>query len=134
MERSRDRGFEIFSLFIDNLPKDTRKIWIYNLFSRFGKIRDLYIPNKTSRITGQKFGFVRFGNRMEAVNAAEEINGPTDIYFCSSSRVAFVPPHVAFALPPADSSPSAPPRVTFLRELVSLPSGAILCHGKVRYN
>ncbi|KAI8536896.1 hypothetical protein RHMOL_Rhmol10G0292300 [Rhododendron molle] len=70
-----DSGVEIFSLFIDNLPKDTQKIWIYNLFSRFRKIRDLYIPNKTSKITGQQFGFVRFGNRNEAIKAAEEING-----------------------------------------------------------
>lgn len=32
---------------------------------------DLYIPNKISKIIGQQFGFVRFGNIMEAVKAAK---------------------------------------------------------------
>lgn len=32
-KRVRERVDEVTSLFIDNLPKDVRKIWVYNLFS-----------------------------------------------------------------------------------------------------
>lgn len=48
------------TVFVDNLPFQIRKIWIFNLFSRFGKIRNIFIPHKRSKITGQSFAFVRF--------------------------------------------------------------------------
>ncbi|KAI8554850.1 hypothetical protein RHMOL_Rhmol05G0128900 [Rhododendron molle] len=43
--------------------------------TRYGKIRDLFIPNKTGKITSQKFGFVRFGSKEEASQAIEEVKG-----------------------------------------------------------
>lgn len=73
-KRVRERVDEVTSLFIDNLPKDVRKIWVYNLFSRFGKILELFISNKTSKINGQRFGFVKFGTRKEAYQALEGVN------------------------------------------------------------
>ncbi|KAI8562171.1 hypothetical protein RHMOL_Rhmol03G0014000 [Rhododendron molle] len=69
-----ESGGAIFSVFVDNLPIDIRKVWIYNLFSKYGRIRDLYIPNKKSKITRNQFGFVRFGSRTEAQRAADEVN------------------------------------------------------------
>lgn len=63
------------TLYVDNLPGDIHKVWIYNLFARYGKIRDLFIPNKVSKTTGQKFGFVRFSSEKEADQAVEGING-----------------------------------------------------------
>lgn len=62
------------TLFVDNLPISIKKIWIYNLFTKFGKIEDIFLPNKRSKITNMQFGFVRFNNRKEAVTAAVNTN------------------------------------------------------------
>lgn len=60
--------------FVDNLPELIRKIWVYNLFSKYGKIRDIYIPNKKSKVSGNNFGFVRFFLIKDAEKAIAEIN------------------------------------------------------------
>ncbi|KAH7834790.1 hypothetical protein Vadar_019745 [Vaccinium darrowii] len=60
---------EVPTIFVDNQPIQIRKIWVHNLFSRFGKVRDVFIPFKTSKISGRKFGFVRF-NRLEEASLA----------------------------------------------------------------
>ncbi|KAF7120561.1 hypothetical protein RHSIM_Rhsim13G0125400 [Rhododendron simsii] len=63
------------TLFVDNLPDQMRKAWVYNLFCKYGKIREIFIPNKKSKITGKCFGFIRFEQGEEASQAAEEVNG-----------------------------------------------------------
>ncbi|KAI8570602.1 hypothetical protein RHMOL_Rhmol01G0048300 [Rhododendron molle] len=60
---------------MDNLYDEIPKTWIYNLFSRFGKIRDIYIPNKRSKITGRRFCFVRFEVNREAEQAITRTAG-----------------------------------------------------------
>lgn len=60
------------TIFVDNLPYQIRKIWLYNLFSRYGKIRSIFIPSKRSKISGQSFGFVRFYSHKDANLAVEE--------------------------------------------------------------
>ncbi|PSR88154.1 Polyadenylate-binding protein like [Actinidia chinensis var. chinensis] len=63
------------TVFIDNLPQGIWKAWLFNLFSRFGNIQSIYVPNKMSQKTGNKFGFVRFGNPLNAQRAVEAVNG-----------------------------------------------------------
>ncbi|GFS37612.1 hypothetical protein Acr_00g0053050 [Actinidia rufa] len=70
LEKSR-----VATVFVDNLPKDVWKVWLYNLFSKFGKIQSIYIPNKKSKISGNQFGFVRMGSPQEAIRAIKEMNG-----------------------------------------------------------
>ncbi|XP_058203039.1 uncharacterized protein LOC131317507 [Rhododendron vialii] len=52
-----------------------RKTRLYNLFCRFGKIRDIYIPNKRSKISGKRFCFVKFESREEAMHVVSMIDG-----------------------------------------------------------
>lgn len=63
------------TLFVDNLPLSIRKIWVYNLFTKFGKISEVVIPNKRSKVTNQQFGFVRFFSRKDALAAINYTNG-----------------------------------------------------------
>lgn len=63
------------TVFVDNLPNGIRKGFVYNLFSRFGKIWDCYIPDKKSKRTGQSFGFIRFESIRSAIQAVESTNG-----------------------------------------------------------
>lgn len=67
--------FQSSTLFVDNLPVAIRKIRIFNLFSKFGRIRDIFIPNKKSKATNQQFGFVRFFNKLDASSAIASTNG-----------------------------------------------------------
>lgn len=70
-----NRGNKLTTLFIDNLPDDSSSVWVRNLFSKFGRVRDLFIPSKKSKITGLRFGFVRFGRRDEAISAIAKASG-----------------------------------------------------------
>lgn len=76
------------TVFVDNLPSQIRKIWIFNLFSRFGKIRNIFIPNKKSKIIGQNFAFVRF-LRIEDAKAA--ISNIKDSWYWNHKLVAKFP-------------------------------------------
>lgn len=62
------------TIFADNLPVGIRKIWVYNLFSKYGKIREVFIPNKRSKITNQSFGFVRLSDISEATLAIAKVH------------------------------------------------------------
>ena len=63
------------TVFIDNLLQGIRKVWLYNFFSRFGKIQRVYVPNKKSKATRNQFGFLRFGNPLDALRAVKKVNG-----------------------------------------------------------
>lgn len=71
--RNEDYPQHSSTVFVDNLPDHIRKIWVYNLFSRFGKIMDLFIPNKKSKVSGKSFGFVRFSRIEDAKIAIEKV-------------------------------------------------------------
>lgn len=44
-------------------------------YSKFGVVRDAFIPLKRSKVTGRNFGFVRYDNEKLAENAVERTNG-----------------------------------------------------------
>lgn len=75
---SRERGFtrgsegvqnfvqgEFSTVFVDNLPFEIRKVWIFNLFSKFGVIREPNIPLKRSKISRNRFAFVLLDSTIE---------------------------------------------------------------------
>ncbi|PSS24040.1 Polyadenylate-binding protein like [Actinidia chinensis var. chinensis] len=65
---------EVITLFIDNLPNPVDKNWLMKTFSKFGKIRDVFIPVKRN-ISGNRFGFVRFECPNAANRAIRTLNG-----------------------------------------------------------
>lgn len=64
----------ITTLFVDNLPEEIRNVWVKNLFSKYGRVRDIFIPNNRSKITGMRFGFIRFARKDESVTAITKTN------------------------------------------------------------
>lgn len=68
-------GEEVFTLFVDNIPEARDNLWLARLFSRYGVVRDAFIPNKRSKISGSKFGFIRFSNRGDVHRAMDKLNG-----------------------------------------------------------
>ena len=63
------------TVFIDNLPHGIRKVWLFNFLSRFGKVRSIYVPNKNSKTTGNKFCFVRFEHTLHTQRVVKVVNG-----------------------------------------------------------
>ncbi|KAG5521049.1 hypothetical protein RHGRI_033564 [Rhododendron griersonianum] len=66
---------ETFTLFVDNIPESKDHSWLHRSFNKFGVVRDAFIPQKRSKRTGNKFGFVRFECRVAADLAISRMNG-----------------------------------------------------------
>ncbi|KAH7834410.1 hypothetical protein Vadar_015680 [Vaccinium darrowii] len=66
---------DMFTLFVDNLPRDMDAEWLRQIFSSFGRVEDVYIPSKRSSTFNTKFGFVRFKRNEEATQAIDALNG-----------------------------------------------------------
>ncbi|KAL7196661.1 hypothetical protein ACSBR1_036639 [Camellia fascicularis] len=45
------------------------------LFTKFGELKDVFIPNKRRKMTNTKFGFVRFDCAVAAKVAIQKANG-----------------------------------------------------------
>lgn len=72
--RSNYRGSSS-NIFVDNLPKNAEVAWFRKLFSNFGRVIEAYIPNKRSKVIGNRFGFIRYANRRDAIHAIAKSNG-----------------------------------------------------------
>ncbi|KAL7258547.1 hypothetical protein ACSBR1_004636 [Camellia fascicularis] len=44
----------------DNLPKPMDSQSLYKLFSKFGVVKDVFIPRKRKKSTNTRFGFIRY--------------------------------------------------------------------------
>ncbi|KAH7834714.1 hypothetical protein Vadar_018880 [Vaccinium darrowii] len=73
--RLRSGDETIFTLFIDNLPEDVSHSWLKKLFSNYGVVIDAFIPEKRSKVTGRKFGFIRYNCSISAEVAISKVNG-----------------------------------------------------------
>jgi RNA recognition motif-containing protein len=47
------------SFFFTNFPMEAKVVELWSLFNKFGKVGEVYIPNKLDK-KGQRFGFVKF--------------------------------------------------------------------------
>lgn len=66
---------ELFTIFIDNLPKAMNSIWLRKMFQKLGEVVDAYVSFKARAKKDSPFGFVRFNQRTEAYNAINSHNG-----------------------------------------------------------
>lgn len=80
-QRERVRQDEKEDLSQGNRTLFVGNVWLYNLLSKFGKIRDLFITSKKSKITGQSSCFIRFLTKVEGyiINTSEIPCGVVDI-------------------------------------------------------
>ncbi|KAL7197887.1 hypothetical protein ACSBR2_020416 [Camellia fascicularis] len=74
--RGKNEGCaSVFTIFVDNIPNSVNPKGLHNLFTKFGVVKDVFIPNKRRRITNTRFGFVRFDCKVEANVAVQKGNG-----------------------------------------------------------
>ncbi|KAK8622341.1 hypothetical protein V6N13_117262 [Hibiscus sabdariffa] len=67
-------GSGIITLFVSNLPMTFYWSSLRQAFGRHGDVVDSFIANKLDR-SGNRFGFVRFSNMLDASRAMERLNG-----------------------------------------------------------
>ncbi|KAL7214301.1 hypothetical protein ACSBR1_026670 [Camellia fascicularis] len=65
----------VFTIFVDNIPNSANPKGLHNLFTKFGAVKDVFIPNKRRRITNTRFAFVRFDCKVAANVAVQKENG-----------------------------------------------------------
>ncbi|KAL7220278.1 hypothetical protein ACSBR2_013195 [Camellia fascicularis] len=65
----------LFTLFVDNIPKAMNPRGLHELFTKFGVVRDIFIPQKRKRTSNTRFGFVRFDCHVAANVVAQKANG-----------------------------------------------------------
>ncbi|KAL7218203.1 hypothetical protein ACSBR2_011474 [Camellia fascicularis] len=65
----------LFSVFVDNLPFNMDPRALFKLFTNFGIVRDVFIPQKRRKATNSRFGFVRFDFLVAANVAVQKADG-----------------------------------------------------------
>ncbi|KAL7171318.1 hypothetical protein ACSBR2_036050 [Camellia fascicularis] len=65
----------LFTVFVDNLPWSMSPKGFHALFTKFGVVRDVFIPNKARKATKSRFGFVRYDSQVAAAMAVQTANG-----------------------------------------------------------
>ncbi|KAH7835235.1 hypothetical protein Vadar_024218 [Vaccinium darrowii] len=63
------------TIYVDNLSDDMDTEWLGQIFSKYGRVVDVYIPFKRSKNFRTKFGFVRFNTVVEAEEAIADLDG-----------------------------------------------------------
>ncbi|GFZ14667.1 hypothetical protein Acr_24g0008570 [Actinidia rufa] len=70
------------SLVVDNLPEEVDVTWLNKTFTKFGIVRDVFIPLKSVK-SGKRFGFVRYDCLIAAQITVSRGNG----LWCFNKRV-----------------------------------------------
>ncbi|XP_028076006.1 serine/arginine-rich splicing factor SC35-like [Camellia sinensis] len=50
----------LFTIFVDNILEVMDPKSLFGLFSKFGMVKDVFLPMKRRKATGSRFGFVRY--------------------------------------------------------------------------
>jgi len=74
MRSNEEQGRREVSVFVSNIPERLDKYGLKGLFSKAGKVSDVYIPMGRRKGSGRRFGFVRFWNRYEALKSIQLLN------------------------------------------------------------
>jgi RNA recognition motif-containing protein len=60
------------SFFVTNFPDDCHSADLWKLFASYGRLGDVYIPNKVDK-WGKRFAFVKFRDEIDAVELGERL-------------------------------------------------------------
>ncbi|KAL7193693.1 hypothetical protein ACSBR2_025331 [Camellia fascicularis] len=63
---------EIHTIFVDNLLDSMNPKGLYEVFTNFGIVRDVFIPNKRRKMTRSRFSFVRYACPVAANMAVQK--------------------------------------------------------------
>jgi RNA recognition motif-containing protein len=70
------------SFFFTNFPEEVKEADLWKRFAHFGRVGDVYIPKKVDK-QGRRFGFVKYRDAKDVVEATELLRCISDIWFGS---------------------------------------------------
>merc|ERR1712192_69981 len=73
-EKATQRGRPQYKLYVGNLSFYTSQDTLYNIFSEFGEVYDVYLPTDPNNDQPRGFGFITM-DRADAAAAIEELDG-----------------------------------------------------------
>ncbi|XP_028060480.1 serine/threonine-protein phosphatase PP1-like [Camellia sinensis] len=79
--KSSTKGW--FTVFVDNLPHSLDLKGLFKLFTKFGIVKDVFIPQKRRKATNTRFGFMRFDCSVAASIAVQKVNGLWALFWCT---------------------------------------------------
>ncbi|KAL7206344.1 hypothetical protein ACSBR2_019119 [Camellia fascicularis] len=65
----------LITIFVDNIPESMDPKGLFNPFSRFGIVKEVFIPRKRRQATRSRFGFVRYDCDVAAELAIQKTDG-----------------------------------------------------------
>ena len=72
--QSKEGKNGFFTVFVDNIPSVMDAKALYKLFTKFGIVKDAFIPFKRRKVTNSRFGFVRYDCHKSASVAIQKAN------------------------------------------------------------
>ncbi|MED6173107.1 hypothetical protein PIB30_056245 [Stylosanthes scabra] len=66
---------ETFSIFVDNLPYDVTRTWLWEAFSSTGRVVDVYLSRKIRKSNQLGFAFIRYKSKEEVLRTIEQLDG-----------------------------------------------------------
>ncbi|XP_028057424.1 uncharacterized protein LOC114261350 [Camellia sinensis] len=73
----------LVTIFVDDIPEMMSPQGLFKLFSKFGVVKDVFIPAKRRLVTGSRFGFVRYNCPILVELAVQKTNG----VWCEETRL-----------------------------------------------
>ncbi|KAL7218674.1 hypothetical protein ACSBR2_011857 [Camellia fascicularis] len=65
----------LVSIFVDNIPDSMDPKGLFNLFQKFGLVKDVFILGKRMKASRSRFGFVRYDCEVAAQMAIHKADG-----------------------------------------------------------
>ncbi|XP_028069374.1 serine/arginine-rich splicing factor 2-like [Camellia sinensis] len=65
----------LHSVFVDNIPLKMDVKSLFKLFTKFGIVKDVFIPFKRRKVSNSRFGFVRYDCYVASDIAIQKANG-----------------------------------------------------------
>ena len=73
--RNNELEQEIHTIFVDNLPESMDPKGLFKVFTNFGIVKDVFIPNKRRKMTRSRFGFVHYAFPVATSMAVQKAHG-----------------------------------------------------------
>ncbi|KAL7205926.1 hypothetical protein ACSBR2_018776 [Camellia fascicularis] len=65
----------LHTIFVDEIPESMNPKGLFTMFSNFGVVKDVYIPEKRRKTTRTRFGFVRYDCPITVGITTQQANG-----------------------------------------------------------
>ncbi|KAJ4825454.1 hypothetical protein Tsubulata_010615 [Turnera subulata] len=96
---------KVTSVYVENLPTRWRTTDVHIVFSKFGVVADVFLPEKGAKF-GRRFGFVRFQNTRDIVRIHSDINSTKVDGGPLKANVAKIVLKHKLLYPPKDQNPT----------------------------